>query len=644
MPDATIPGGAITGSASHVGRSLTTVAFACLLAALWCLTHHYKGLQGDAELYAVQAFAKIHTNLASDLFLRGRSQDSYSIFSYIYAQFIQILGLLRAALLLTIVFKAAFFAASWAFARRLMNRDVAVLGVGALIVINGDYGAYNVFHFAEDWLTARTLAEALVIASMVLYLRGSTRTGILLAAGNLLIHPLMALPGILLLLCMMVPAWVSLLGAAIALLAACGIVLDATGIAHLPRMFVVMDPEWLCIVRERSQFLFLTLWRLSDWNEYLRPTLSLSLTALAIGDRMVRKICLSAMLVGLTGVIIGLIASWVPVSLLLQGQAWRWVWLGVFLSILFLPLTISELWRVRTVGVPVVLLALAGWLLSGISGSICLALAVALFGLRRRMTSILDPCLHWASVGGGCALLVWLIRCLWSHVWPAPEDHRGIDLAALFEAALALNFVSYACLWGCVRSLKDRSAKSTGIVAACTVALCIWCASGTFRAQFAQSSVEPLSGWRRAIPPEDNVLVLPDPISPKFAWFTLIRPSYLTVDQSSGVLFSRVTALEVRRRSQVLLPLMDPDWLLLSNLRKPRNSSAGSRGSPSIPDPVHRLTHEGLLSVCRDPELGFVIAKEKLNLVESSPSGLSGDLKAWNLYDCRRIRALGSTV
>ena len=84
---------------------------------------------------------------------------------------------------------------------------------------------------------------------------------------------------------------------------------------------------------------------------------------------------------------------------------------------------------------------------------------------------------------------------------------------------------------------------------------------------------QEFSDWRKVIPPDANVLVVPSRISASFAWFTLERPSYLSVDQSSGVVFSRTTALEVRRRSQVLLPLMETDWKLLSSMRQARSGS-----------------------------------------------------------------------
>jgi len=90
------------GAVRQWARSL---ALTLMLVALWSLTHRYQGLGGDAELYAVQAMARLHANLLHDLFLQNTSQDSYSGFSPFYAWCIGMFGLRGAALTLTIAFK-----------------------------------------------------------------------------------------------------------------------------------------------------------------------------------------------------------------------------------------------------------------------------------------------------------------------------------------------------------------------------------------------------------------------------------------------------------------------------------------------------------------------------------------------------------
>jgi hypothetical protein len=99
------------------------------------------------------------------------------------------------------------------------------------------------------------------------------------------------------------------------------------------------------------------------------------------------------------------------------------------------------------------------------------------------------------------------------------------------------------------------------------------------------------------------------------------------------VVFSRETAMEIVRRSEVLLPIMDPNWKILTRLRE---SAAAKR---EISPAVRPLVTENLLQVCRDPALGFVISPQTVGL--ESLRQHAGARKDWSLYDCRR---LGSSV
>jgi hypothetical protein len=110
----TPPAGCNAGAhQSALLERMIALALSLTLLALWMSTHTFKGLGGDAELYAVQALARIHQNLSNDLFLRNTSQDTYTIFSPFYAWCIRLVGLRPAALTLTVAFKLWFFGASW---------------------------------------------------------------------------------------------------------------------------------------------------------------------------------------------------------------------------------------------------------------------------------------------------------------------------------------------------------------------------------------------------------------------------------------------------------------------------------------------------------------------------------------------------
>src|SRR5271165_1777301 len=106
-------------------NNLLTSTLVLMLTVLWLLMHGYQGFAGDAQIYAFQALARIHPALSADLYLQNTSQDQYTVFSPIYAWFIGWIGLENAARLLTLVFTAWLFAATWKLAAALTASEVA---------------------------------------------------------------------------------------------------------------------------------------------------------------------------------------------------------------------------------------------------------------------------------------------------------------------------------------------------------------------------------------------------------------------------------------------------------------------------------------------------------------------------------------
>ena len=131
------------------------------------------------------------------------------------------------------------------------------------------------------------------------------------------------------------------------------------------------------------------------------------------------------------------------------------------------------------------------------------------------------------------------------------------------------------------------------------------------------------------MPEASTVFVAPTRDVGSFVWFTLGRPNYLALDQSAGVVFSRQTAMEVRRRSEVLLPLTDPTWKILSGIR---DASYHRRKAPTRP-----LTAQTLAQVCDDPQLGFVVSPQNVGF-DPMRHAHPGAWKDWYLYNCAHVR------
>jgi len=621
-------------------RTAVAAALALMLVVLWTLTHRDLGLTRDAHLYAFQALARLHPALASDVYLKYTSQDRFTVFSPLYAALISQFGLNLAGSLLLGCCAAVFLVGAWFFARASNPRDLAWLSVALLIVTVGSYGSYDVFHFSEDYLTARSLAEALVMVALAVHFNGHRILGLIVASVAMLMHPLMAFPGLLLLLCAWTPIRWNLIGALGGILAALALSILALVRPPSVQALAVMDPAWLEVVRERSQFLFLQFWKLHDWNMNARPFLSLAVTAWAIEDAKIRKLCVGAALVGASGLAVTGISSFIaPVALLLQGQAWRWVWITSLVSVVLLPTTVIRLWRDERCGPLCATLLISAWTFSPINESATATLALLLWSLRSRITSSIARFLRWTAFGLLPIIAAWPF--INTKVLSAPIYHfidgplwvqwlrniLGLKIPGVLAAGL---------FWAGIR--RCRSLWVPAVWCAALATLAVYLVPLTFdRAQsraWTADSTE-FAHWRERIPPTANVYLYNGGDSPLFAWFTLGRPNYLSVDQSAGVVFSRTTALEIERRAEVLRPLASPDWQLLTKIRQRAGAKPGGK-----PTPLKPLTRKDLVDVCKDPELGFVIARQDIGFKPLRHTH-TGPYRDWNLYDCARVRNAG---
>ena len=172
------------------------------------------------------------------------------------------------------------------------------------------------FNYSEDYLTARSMAVAMVVSAVALHSAGYRVLGIMTAAVAMAIHPIMAFPGLLLLGSLYLRPRTCAAAAGSACFFILALAYVATGTLAVSRYLPLMDSAWLEVVQERSQFLFLSFWRSSDWELNVRPFVSLTLTALVTADARVRKLCVNAMIIAAAGIAIAFISGSIgPVAL-----------------------------------------------------------------------------------------------------------------------------------------------------------------------------------------------------------------------------------------------------------------------------------------------------------------------------------------
>jgi hypothetical protein len=307
-----------------------------------------------------------------------------------------------------------------------------------------------------------------------------------------------------------------------------------------------------------------------------------------------------------------------------QVQCWRWIWIGAFISVVLIPFTALQVWRDEKCGPLCALLLVSGWTLPGVAGAACAALALMIWLIRAHLSSRLAAHLQWVSVALGVAVMAWSLTAL--------------DVAKIQNAA-GLRFPAVALgvlVWWGIRT--GRSARVPLLISAMLAVFSVLIFPAAFTQAHtlaAAADIDEFADWRKIIPTTSTVLVAPPRDVGAFVWFTLARPNYLALDQSAGVVFSRATALEVERRSLVLLPLMDPDWNILTSLQ------AKSGGGPKKAAPTRPLTPENLVQVCADPQLGFVISRKNVGFgaMRHEHAGIWRD---WYLHDCRRVRSAQS--
>ncbi len=543
------------------------------------LVQPYLGLEHDARLYAVQALERLHPGLhGDDLYLRYGSQDRYSAFSLLITPLVAVLGVLPAFFLLYLACKVLFY---WSALRllRALVRDAEAVALGALLlaVVPASFGGNEIFHANEAFLTPRIASSALVLLALERLLAGQAALAFGLLVGSFLLHPIMALGGLMtwaiyLLSCRL--SWRALAGLGILAVSA-GIV----AVAWEPlgnRLFGPFDAEWRDIVFKTCFFIRPSLWTLTDW---LRIGWGVAVfIAAAVGfarpsGRLLWAVLASAV-IGFAGTAVAVQCHYL---LLIQASPYRAMWLLEFLAI---PLGVAwafDLRRrgtdvARTAGLALLPLATLDWRLPvyawlGVFAAAFVLAAIYCRGLRRlpNRPDWLHPAVRGGFVIGfvvAClyGVFVLLVLCLIK-----PDPALNLDLHPLVVAEstprlilklvpLALIFWLAATAW---RRLGDRTRLAlTALVFTLgyQTATCVLLHSSWYGHKF--STDHRRMEFVAAHLPERHDDGRPPtiywPTDVRQIWFDLDANSYFNWVQMSGDAFDRRTAIEGQRRARLV--------------------------------------------------------------------------------------------
>ncbi len=495
------------------------------------------------------------TGVGRDIMFAHDGQSQFSIFPFIAARLVAVLNPANTSLLLALLSFACWFAAAQFFVSRFTESRTKWAVLMIVAIVPGFYGAFHLLRFAEPFATPRPFAEACVLASLALLIdrrRGLAFAFLALASA---LHPIMALPGLLIFwvdLCRADRRWIAA-GFGLGLIGAIAV---AFGLPLFDRLTTVIDPDWLAILRLRNAYLFPTLWPVESFA-FLALQVVTVLVAADLLSARVRWMFLAAAALGAGGLVISVVFGdlW-PLLLVVQAQLWRMTWLLGVVAAITLALCLLRLpERGPRVELASAFLTL-GWLLwdEPLPALSAASAALALYYLRGLTVSVSRLVLNmvWAAV-----LLIGLLdrlsptRAFFKYAASSPADfHPAVSLFwNIYLVSIPIG--AFAVLY--VLRPNLISPKATGAFAAVTTL----CVIGFWDDRDPRHKILD-SGHRQAalaalLPAnQSEIHWMGGVVEP---WFYAGRPAWALYIQGAGSVFSRPLAMAWRERVEALISL-----------------------------------------------------------------------------------------
>ena len=547
------------------GDRWVTALSAAALLSLWLFAHPYAGIIHDARLYVGRALADLDPQgLGQDLLFAHDGQSGFTVYRPLIRAGVITFGAGPAALSATLVNLCLWFAAAAAWGSRhappsaYQGRRLAAMLV-TVAVLDPTYGGFDVFRYGEAFASPRPLAEAAVMVGLALLASGRLWLALLPMLLAATLHPVMALPGLL--IAFLVHAerdrrlWLlPIVGGFLAVGAA---------LAHLPladRLLTRTDPAWTHILEVRTPYLFATWWRFGDGGRTLMQFAVVAVAAVASQGR------LRSLLVAVLGAAaIGLLATLILCDglqdlLALQLQPWRALWPLAVAANAAIPLVVWDLWRKGARGQVAAALTLLAWLVCdadpfGLPAAvICLVGAgVALRGGWEPPRRIVQAVLLIA----GATVLVQVGVAVFAMsgvlaLAPPPGSHAS--LLALWRSngpTFLIVILLAAATWAMRRRPIARWAAAAALALVLIPTLLLWDDRSSTEARI--ESGRPDEALTRALGPEPGgVLWVGGDAQP---WLLARRANWATSIQGASVVFSRDLAMTWDDRMKRLIGL-----------------------------------------------------------------------------------------
>ena len=575
---------------------------AVCIALLWLIVRPYQWINGDAQLYALQALAHAYpTRFSNDLFFLFGSQDRYTLLTNLIAPIYAQMGVDRAAFTLTVLSSALWALACFGLSAAAVDRKLAWLSLACAVVATGAYGGGgDVFQYAEGYFSARLPAEAMILGALSLQMRRRTGWSLLLWICAALVHPIMTAPALAVAILITIPerVWPLSLAAAGSICA----LIFALALAMPFGRVVVVDSTWLTFIDRRSPFLFLSHWSTADWGRVgvIMGSLLVAgqLLARSDGGRLAR----ATLAISILGVLVAFVGSDVlPVAIILQAQPWRAMWLATLVAAVLLPAVVRAGWEGEPLHRAAALLVCAAIMDVESSASLPAAMTAVATACWPG-----DPTARVARLIVGTASVVFL-TCLTLNIFAA-ADSLGLPMLGPPEEQhleALRNIARFSCapaaltlvVW--ILCVRHPTVAGTAVAAVAMITLGVHMLHPAVRQARMQAYSGPVhaafASWRDAIPPGATVLWIENPSA---VWFLLERPNFVSVHQLAGVVFSRNLALEARSRIRTVELLADASSVFGDIPKERRHLPA--------------LSADSLGRACSDPRLNYVVSGDSL--------------------------------
>ena len=633
-----------------------------VLLAARSVLRPYMGIEHDARLYTVQVLHKLEPETyAGDLFLAYGSQDSYSFFGGLVAPLASTLGLTTAFFLLYLVFVALLVWAEVRLVRRLIPDPlVAMLSLILLTVTDVPYGGNGIFHAHEVFFSARLPAQVLVLLGLDQLLRGRYGRTVLTMAAALAIHPLMAFGGA----CLAFAWWATktlrprswICGGALALAAlAVPLVVRPVG----DSLFRSFTDAWFDISYRVSPHCFVSTWTLQDWLR-LAGCIGTLLVAARVLPRDTARLSLLAAGLAAASVVVTAAGEQSRYLLLVQGQAYRGLWLAQLLSVpigLFAAHRMWQPWSLVSRGTALMLLvyvwepfAMVGLAPElAVTGVRLAAAQMLIWGVLLRAWKRSMPTRDWIINTLGLTLISTSISMTIHNLFVFGDVlwRSSLDVTAVWWilphacSALAvglLGLLIISLIYSAARQPGWRMAALASVVwLAASAGIFLYREHPFYLNEHApgHSDLAFVRDYIRSSRPGEKHPQLYWPIDPRFIWIDLSATSYYSWTQVQGVVFSAETAAEGTRRSALARRFEIAEFRSIpgSNEDMWQRMLTFLQTDFNCPAP----TQQDLLTLASEPQLDFIVIKQRFDGLYSATNG------SVYIYDCRKLNELAAT-